>query len=457
VRRALGASLVLVIASVLVPALPASAFTSTTANLLLHYWSALEWCPGSSGVMSWGLTSGDALPLGSLDSGGQVVGGDAAVEIFVERGTAPVTQLAMPGTTDPNTGSGATVTSARPKAKGILNVGTGSTWANGFGLQPELTTASTSGTGVARFGVAVITSATEPLSQALGITVDVNITAGRCLGPTGPDSTSQLTIGGASSFDVTGPNITMQITGHLLTGSPVHYVTGSFLDGTQVYETEAQVKWTGSDPSAVCDYQVWSDAGHGPPYLIADVGTSTSYNIQTGDLGDAGYNILNVVILAEDCAGNWSVSGYADPRLSPPGPARILNLPDNQNYVASHDDNAATYSTGGAWTHSTGAVFMGGSDIHAVKAGAAMAYTYQAQTFAWVGEYGPSRGSAKVYQDGILKATVSLYATVNTGPEVVWSNWFPVSGIHTIKVVVVGTAGHPRVDVDGFFTGPTYP
>jgi hypothetical protein len=35
-----------------------------------------------------------------------------------------------------------------------------------------------------------------------------------------------------------------------------------------------------------------------------------------------------------------------------------------------------------------------------------------------------------------------------------WSNWFPLMGLHTIKVVVVGTAGHPRVDVDGFFTGP---
>ena len=85
-----------------------------------------------------------------------------------------------------------------------------------------------------------------------------------------------------------------------------------------------------------------------------------------------------------------------------------------------------------------------------------MAYAYNAQVFAWVSEYGPGRGSAKVYQDGTLKATVSLYAKVNTGPEVVWANWFATSGLHTIKVVVVGTAGHPRVDVDGFFTGPNF-
>ena len=83
-----------------------------------------------------------------------------------------------------------------------------------------------------------------------------------------------------------------------------------------------------------------------------------------------------------------------------------------------------------------------------------MAYTYNAQVFAWVGELGPTRGAAKIYQDGILKATVNEYAAINTGPVIIWSNWFPVGGIHTIKVVVVGTAGHPRVDVDGFFTGP---
>ena len=275
----------------------------------------------------------------------------------------------------------------------------------------------------------------------------------------------------SAAVDTTGPNITMQVTGHIVPKAAVIGWPGyTVFNGYQVYETTVQVKWTGSDPSGVCDYQVYNDDGHsGFPWLLADVGKATSYNLQSGDTdeADGGYNIKSIEIRAMDCAGNWSISGvncidpiYCQYPTNWPFPPtdRALGLPDNQNYLYSHDDNAATYSgPAGTWTHSTGAVFMGGSDIHAVKAGAAMAYTYTGQTFAWVSEFGPGRGSAKVYQDGILKATVSLYAKVNTGPEIAWSNWFPVSGLHTIKIVVVGTPGHPRVDVDGFFTGPTWP
>ena len=35
-----------------------------------------------------------------------------------------------------------------------------------------------------------------------------------------------------------------------------------------------------------------------------------------------------------------------------------------------------------------------------------------------------------------------------------WSNWFPTVAKHTLKIVVVGTKGHPRVDVDAFLVGP---
>ena len=268
-----------------------------------------------------------------------------------------------------------------------------------------------------------------------------------------------------TAVDTTGPNIVMQPTGHIVVKSPVTcwpgWCTFDAL-GDQVYMTTAQVRWSVSDPSGVCDSQVWSVSGRDAPLLMADVGKATTYNLPSGDIdgSDGGYNQTRVMVRSMDCAGNWSSSGVdpcnsiVDPTCPIPPSDRFLGLPLNLNGLTSYDDSAATYSPNG-WTHSTGAVFMGGSDIHAVTAGATMTYTYTGEVFAWVSEYGPARGSAKVYQDGILKATVSLYAKANTGPEIAWSNWFPVSGPHTIKIVVLGTAGHPRVDVDGFFTGPT--
>jgi hypothetical protein len=259
--------------------------------------------------------------------------------------------------------------------------------------------------------------------------------------------------------DHTGPNIVMQRTGHFVVGAPVTCTSACAFDANQyqVFNTVAQVRWSGSDPSGVCDYQVWDDSGRTYASLLADVGKATTYNLRTGDIdeADGGYDYLSIEIRAKDCAGNWSISGDADIENEAPTD-RVLGLPDNFNAATSFDDSAATYTgAGSTWTHSTGTAFMGGSDIHAVKAGASFTFKYSAQqAFAWVSEYGPGRGSAKVYQDGVLKGTVNLNKAANTGPEVVWANWFPTAGNHVIKVVVVGTAAHPRIDVDGFFTGP---
>ena len=271
----------------------------------------------------------------------------------------------------------------------------------------------------------------------------------------------------SASADTTGPTIVMQPWGHFVVGAPVTCSGSCTFDQSQsqVFDTQAVIKWSGSDPSGVCDYQVWNDSGRDVPLFMADVGKATSYTLRTGDIdgGNGGYDYLSIEIRAMDCAGNWTHSGSNCPNCGPgdgwpfPITERALNLPDNWNAAQSFDDNGATYSNpAGTWTHSTGAVFMGGSDIHAVKAGASMAYTYNGATFALVGELGPGRGSAKVYQDGILKATVNENAAINTPPTIVWANWFPVAGLHTIKIVLVGTAGHPRFDVDGFFVGPTY-
>lgn len=221
-----------------------------------------------------------------------------------------------------------------------------------------------------------------------------------------------------AAADTTGPNIVMQPWGHFVVGAPV---TCTFLCtfqqwSSQVFDTKAKIRWSGSDPSGICDYQVYNDSGRDYAYLLADVGKATSYTLRTGDIdgSNGGYDYLSIEIRAMDCAGNWSVSGsggiYNEPTTD-----RILNLPDNWNAAQSYDDSGATYSgPTGTWTHSTGAVFMGGSDIHAVKAGAAMAYTYSGATFALIGELGPTRGSAKIYQDGILKATVNEHAGIST-------------------------------------------
>ena len=64
---------------------------------------------------------------------------------------------------------------------------------------------------------------------------------------------------------------------------------------------------------------------------------------------------------------------------------------------------------------------------------------------------GPTRGSAKVYVDGILKATVNTYATSAQSRVIVFERSIP-AGTHRVKVVNVATPGHPRIDLDAVLT-----
>ena len=77
-------------------------------------------------------------------------------------------------------------------------------------------------------------------------------------------------------------------------------------------------------------------------------------------------------------------------------------------------------------------------------------FGFTGRQVAWIAVRGPTRGSARVAIDGSRVGLVRLHAdTVRFRKEVFVSAWMP-SGSHRISVRVSGTAGHPRVDVDGF-------
>jgi hypothetical protein len=61
---------------------------------------------------------------------------------------------------------------------------------------------------------------------------------------------------------------------------------------------------------------------------------------------------------------------------------------------------------------------------------------------------GPTRGAANVYVDGAYAATINLHTTSTAYQRVVWTKSWSAFGAHTVKIVVSGTAGHPRVDID---------
>ena len=112
----------------------------------------------------------------------------------------------------------------------------------------------------------------------------------------------------------------------------------------------------------------------------------------------------------------------------------------------SEASSTAHYS--GAWSLVSSASYSGGKARTASTHGRSVTYTITGRSAAWVSATGPTRGAANVYVDGAYAATINLHATSTAYRRVVWTKSWSAFGAHTVKIVVSGTAGHPRVDID---------
>jgi alpha-tubulin suppressor-like RCC1 family protein len=110
--------------------------------------------------------------------------------------------------------------------------------------------------------------------------------------------------------------------------------------------------------------------------------------------------------------------------------------------------SSTTIKYHGVWTTASSAAYSGKSVKWAKAAGAYATITTTATSLGIVSTKGPGMGKLKVYVNGVLTATVDLKRASTQYRMVVWSAVFPNASSRTIKLVVVGTAGRPRVDLD---------
>jgi hypothetical protein len=80
--------------------------------------------------------------------------------------------------------------------------------------------------------------------------------------------------------------------------------------------------------------------------------------------------------------------------------------------------------------------------------GASVSYTFTGRAVAIVTTKSATRGKANVYLDGVLVVTVDPYSATTAYRSVVWTKTWASAGTHTVKIVVVGTSGRPRLDID---------
>jgi GH25 family lysozyme M1 (1,4-beta-N-acetylmuramidase) len=191
--------------------------------------------------------------------------------------------------------------------------------------------------------------------------------------------------------------------------------------------TPVRTSWSGADPSGLASYTL-EQSLNGGAWSVRSLPTLTSTSlIQSLTFGSS----YRFVVKATDRAAN--VSGWVyGPTFKP--------------WIAQQ--TSATYA--GTWGSTVTTAASGGSLKYATAKGASAQYTFTGRSISWVAYRGPGRGSAAIYIDGAYRTTVNLYASTNVARQIVYALNWSANGVHTIKIVCLGTAGHPRIDIDAF-------
>jgi hypothetical protein len=121
--------------------------------------------------------------------------------------------------------------------------------------------------------------------------------------------------------------------------------------------------------------------------------------------------------------------------------------------VNAYQEGSSRFTWTGDWTRPSNTGYWAGRERASTDAGAKVTFTFTGRSLAWIGSVGAARGSAKIYVDGALVKTVDLSAGATAYRTVLASLTWSTAMSRKVKIVVVGTAGHPRVNVDAFVTG----
>lgn len=198
------------------------------------------------------------------------------------------------------------------------------------------------------------------------------------------------------------------------------------------------IQWAASSNSGqgVCSYQLAEELNGGaytPVQLSSPTQTKVLVKLLAGTA--TAPNAYGFRLTAIDCDGASAVRSLA--------PFQVQAIAEN--------DTRVSYSSG--WKRLLDSSAVGRYVERSSTTNASATLTTTASDLALVAPTGPTYGSAKIYVDGVLKTTVNLHtATSKKARQEIFRIGFRTAGSHTLKVVVVGTAGHPTVDIDAFAT-----
>jgi len=239
------------------------------------------------------------------------------------------------------------------------------------------------------------------------------------------DDASVLAAGGSTGSsetytagDVTPPSVA---TPWMIIASPPSI-------GTSTVPT--RISWTATDAggSGLGLYDIARSLDGGPFSTLATSLTSASYSANLS----AGHT-YRFEVRGRDNAGNlgpWRAGATVTPG------------------VIQQTSGSVRYT--GTWSTATSSSYLGGSVKYANRAGASASFTFTGRSIAYLTTRASGRGAARIYVDGVLVTTLNLQASSTAYRFLAFQKSWTTAATHTIKVVVVGTPGHPRVDIDAF-------
>jgi CSLREA domain-containing protein len=227
---------------------------------------------------------------------------------------------------------------------------------------------------------------------------------------------------GAVELDTEAPTLTVPVASSRVGGRQ----SGSTLP--------LRISWTAADAaggaagSGVQHSEIWVSAGGAAYTLLSSAVAGLTYDV-TATAG----KVYRWRVRAVDFDGNvgpWVASVATTPAL------------------VQQSASAVAYASG--WHAAIDSGASGGSVKYATARGASVSYRFTSRGIAIVLTKGPSRGEVQVFFDGHYQRTVDLYASRVAYQVVAWQKTWATAGAHTIKLVVPGTSGRPRADLDAF-------
>ena len=206
---------------------------------------------------------------------------------------------------------------------------------------------------------------------------------------------------------------------------PVRSTTGASGPG----DVPVTIAWNATDAtSGVASYLLETSvdgAPYAPQGLRSPAGMATAMTFSTG-------HKYRFRVTATDRAGNVGLPAES-------APVSVATVQESAS--------AVRYSAG--WRKVSSGNALGGTLRYSTLTGSTAMFRFTGSAIGFVGPLGPARGVAKVLIDGVAAGAFNEYAKLGRSRQVVYSRTV-APGAHTVTIKLVGTAGHPRVDLDAF-------